>query len=63
MLTVMAKGKTINDALKMTNELVVKELGGLPEQKLHCSNMGADALQNAIKDYLGKKENIGWYEI
>ena len=65
MATVMAKGKTLNDVLKITNSLVVKELGGLPEQKLHCSNMGADALHSAVKDYLNKNaaSNIGWYEI
>jgi nitrogen fixation NifU-like protein len=56
MLTEMAKGKTFNDALKITNELVVKELGGLPKHKLHCSNMAADALHEAVKDYLNKKK-------
>jgi len=51
----MAKGKTIEEALKITNELVAHELGGLPANKMHCSNLGADALHKAIADYLRKK--------
>jgi nitrogen fixation NifU-like protein len=56
MVSEMAKGKTIEDALKITNELVAQELGGLPPNKMHCSNLGADALHRAIEDYLKKKE-------
>jgi len=52
----MAMGKTIEEALKITNELVAQELGGLPPNKMHCSNLGADALHKAIEDYLKKKE-------
>jgi len=44
-------GKTLDDAMKITNELVAEELGGLPKNKLHCSNLGADALHAAIEDY------------
>lgn len=51
----MAKGKTIEEALKITNNKVAEELGGLPRNKLHCSNLGADALHKAIEDYLKKK--------
>ena len=51
----MAKGKTIKEALKITNRGVAKKLGGLPPNKLHCSNLGADALRKAIENYLNKK--------
>ncbi len=57
MVSEMAKGKTIEEALKITNEMVAKELGGLPPHKMHCSNLGADALHKAIEHYLKKKEN------
>jgi len=57
MISEMAKGKTIDEALKITNKSVAKELGGLPSNKMHCSNLGADALHKAIEDYLGKKES------
>lgn len=56
MVSEMAMGKTIEEALKITNELVAQELGGLPPNKMHCSNLGADALHKAIEDYLKKKE-------
>jgi nitrogen fixation NifU-like protein len=56
MVSEMAKGKTIDDAMKITKESVAKELGGLPPNKMHCSNLGADALHNAIDDYLKKKK-------
>jgi nitrogen fixation protein NifU and related proteins len=49
MVTVLAIGKTIEDALKIKNEDVSEALGGLPEQKLQCSNIAADALHDAIK--------------
>jgi len=55
MISEMAKGKTIEEALKISNEDVAEELGGLPKNKLHCSNLGADALHAAIRDYLSKK--------
>ena len=51
MLTVLAKGKTIEDAKNITNKDVAEALGDLPPIKIHCSNLAADALQAAIKDY------------
>ncbi|MCX5781516.1 MAG: Fe-S cluster assembly scaffold protein NifU [Elusimicrobia bacterium] len=56
MVSEMAKGKTIEEALKITNASVAQELGGLPPNKMHCSNLGADALHKAIEDYLNKKK-------
>ena len=56
MLTEMARGKTLEDAKKITNKDVAKALEGLPKNKLHCSNLGADALHLAIKDYEDKKD-------
>ena len=55
-LTEIVKGKTIEEALKVTRDDVAKELGGLPAIKLHCSNLAADALKEAIKDYRKKKK-------
>ncbi|UCH20362.1 MAG: Fe-S cluster assembly scaffold protein NifU [Deltaproteobacteria bacterium] len=55
MLTEIAKGKTIEAAKRITNKDVAKALEGLPKNKLHCSNLGADALQMAIKDYEDRK--------
>jgi nitrogen fixation NifU-like protein len=54
MVTVMAIGKTIDEALSIRNEEVAEALGGLPEKKLQCSNIAADALHNAILDFLEK---------
>ena len=51
MLTEITKGKTIAEAKKITNKDVANALEGLPKNKLHCSNLGADALQLAIKNY------------
>ncbi len=51
----MAKGKTLEEAVKITPALVAKELEGLPKNKYHCSNLGAQALQEAIRDYAKKK--------
>jgi nitrogen fixation NifU-like protein len=51
MLTEIAKGKTIAEAKAITNKDVAEALEGLPKNKLHCSNLGADALQMAIKNY------------
>jgi len=50
-LTEMVKGKTIEEALRITFNDIVRELGGLPSIKLHCSNLAVDALKNAIDDY------------
>ena len=55
MLTEMAKGKSLKDAKKISNKDVAEALEGLPKNKLHCSNLGADALQIAIKNYEDKK--------
>jgi nitrogen fixation NifU-like protein len=56
MVTVMAIGKTLEDALNIQNQDVSEALGGLPKEKLLCSNIAADALHNAIKNYLSFKE-------
>ena len=55
MVTEMALGKTIEEALKITNKDVAAELNGLPTNKMHCSNLGADALHKAIQNYLKKQ--------
>ena len=52
----MAKGKTLGDAKKITKKVVAEALGGLPPNKMHCSNLGADALALAIKNYQDKLE-------
>ena len=58
MLTEMAKGKTLEEAKKITNKSVAEALEGLPKNKLHCSNLGADALHQAIQNYEDKKAGI-----
>ena len=50
-LTELAKGKDIDEALKITDLDVVKALGGLPDPKVHCSNLGSGALHQAIQNY------------
>ncbi len=55
-ITDLAKGKTIDDALKIEKREIVKALGGLPPVKLHCSVLAADALNEAIYDYLRKNK-------
>ena len=50
------KGKTLDEAGKLTRDDVAKELGGLPAIKMHCSNLASDALKEAIKDYKKKKK-------
>ncbi|MCK4902708.1 MAG: Fe-S cluster assembly scaffold protein NifU [Thermoplasmatales archaeon] len=54
--TEMVKGKTLNEAEKLTREDVANELGGLPAIKMHCSNLAADAIKKAIDDYRNKKK-------
>ncbi|MEJ5329426.1 MAG: iron-sulfur cluster assembly scaffold protein [Desulfobaccales bacterium] len=54
MVSEMAKGKTLEEAARITNKDVAGVLGGLPKNKLHCSNLGADALARAIADYRRK---------
>jgi len=51
MITELAKGKTLDEAMGITRGDVAEELGGLPPVKMHCSNLAADALHEAIKDY------------
>ncbi|MGB5986862.1 MAG: Fe-S cluster assembly scaffold protein NifU [Desulfobacterales bacterium] len=58
MLTEIAKGKNLDDAKLITNKDVAEALEGLPKNKLHCSNLGADALQLAIKDFEDRKAGI-----
>ena len=53
--TEMIKGKTLDEALKITNNQVVEELEGLPPQKLHCSVLAEEAIKAAIEDYKKKK--------
>lgn len=55
MMTEMAKGMNIDEAMEITRKDVADELDGLPPQKMHCSNLAADALHEAIKDYKRKK--------
>jgi len=55
MTTELAMGKTIEEASKITEDDIASALGGLPENKIHCSLLGAGALKNAIQDYLDKK--------
>lgn len=56
-VTEMAKGKTLDEAVKITRDQVANELGGLPPVKMHCSNLAADALRSAIADYRKKRES------
>lgn len=51
MVTEMVKGKTIEEALTISNQAVAEALDGLPPAKMHCSNLAADALHEAIRDY------------
>jgi len=55
MTTELARGKTLDEALKITRSDVANNLGGLPPIKMHCSNLAADALHAAIDDYLKKR--------
>ena len=52
--TEMIKGKSLDEAVKLSNKAVADALGGLPAQKMHCSNLAADAVRAAIEDYWGK---------
>lgn len=56
MVTELVKGKTLKEALEISNKAVAEALGGLPPAKMHCSNLAADALHEAIKDYIEKHE-------
>ena len=56
MVTELVKGKTIDEALKISNRAVVEALGGLPHIKMHCSVLAEEALKSAISDYLKKSK-------
>ncbi|NLB60998.1 MAG: Fe-S cluster assembly scaffold protein NifU [Clostridiales bacterium] len=58
MATEMIKGKTIDEALKLTNSAVVEALEGLPPAKVHCSVLAEEAVKLAIEDYKKKKEEL-----
>jgi nitrogen fixation protein NifU and related proteins len=58
-LTDIAMGKTIQEAMKLTDDDISRELGGLPLEKLHCSNLAASCLHRAVSDYLSRwKERL-----
>lgn len=59
MTSVLAKGKTLEEALWLEEEDVVDALDGLPENKVHCSNLGVSALRNAIENYYNKQNQDG----
>ncbi len=54
MVTELVKGKSIKEALEISNQAVVEALGGLPKVKIHCSVLGEQALKATIDDYLSK---------
>lgn len=54
-VTEMVKGKTLEEAKSITKQQVAEQLGGLPPQKMHCSNLGTEALAQAIADYEAKQ--------
>lgn len=53
--TEMVKGMTVDEALKVTNKIVIEKLGGLPAQKIHCSVLAEEAIKKAIEDYRSKQ--------
>ena len=58
MITELAKGKTLEEGLKITRANVADSLGGLPPVKMHCSNLATDALHAAIEDYYKKQKEV-----
>ncbi|MGA9387633.1 MAG: Fe-S cluster assembly scaffold protein NifU [Candidatus Bathyarchaeia archaeon] len=58
MVTEIAKGKTLEEAMSITRASVAESLGGLPPVKMHCSNLAADALHAAIEDYYKKQKEV-----
>lgn len=57
MVTELVKGKSLDEALEISNRAVAEALDGLPAQKMHCSNLAADALHLAVKDYLSRNKH------
>jgi nitrogen fixation NifU-like protein len=58
MVTEMAKGRTLDEALKISKQTVAEALGGLPPNKMHCSVLAADGLHKAIEDYRSKQASL-----
>ena len=58
-MTELATGKTLDEALALTRDQVAEALGGLPKEKMHCSNLAADGLRAAIRDYRAKNPDSG----
>ncbi len=58
-MTEMAKGRTIEEAMAITAKMIEDEVGGLSDEKRHCSLLGATALHSAIDDYLSRKSKKG----
>ena len=54
--TEMIKGKSLDEAVNLSNKAVADALGGLPAQKMHCSNLAADAVRSAIEDYWDRQK-------
>jgi nitrogen fixation NifU-like protein len=59
MVTEMVKGKSVEEALEISNKAVAEALGGLPPVKMHCSVLAEEALKSAIEDYLNKSKSRG----
>jgi nitrogen fixation protein NifU and related proteins len=59
MVSELAKGKTLEEAMEITPKSVAEELQGLPTNKYHCSNLGAQALHKAIENYQEKQKSGG----
>jgi nitrogen fixation NifU-like protein len=59
MVSELAKGKTLEEAMEITPKSVAEELQGLPQNKFHCSNLGSEALHKAIEDYRSKQKAGG----